>query len=296
MTLTSSTIRGTYTAIVTPFSSDGSAVDEDSLANLIDFQVAAGVSGLIACGSCGEAATLSMEEYIAVARFVKARLKGRIPCIVGLNSSSTARAVEMAKAVSEVQADGLLVVAPPYNKPPQEGLYRHFLSVRNAASLPIIAYNIPGRTSINIHPSTIVRLAKQGVIAGLKESSGSLDQVVDILSQSGDSLAVLSGEDSLACSIMACGGKGLVSTTANLTPDPFVELTAAALRGDFETARRVQLSMIPLIRAIFLETNPIPLKSALFVKHIIKTPAVRLPLVTAQPETVDKIQSVLQSV
>lgn len=285
--------QGTYPAIVTPFNADGSAVDYDSLKALIDYQVRAGVQGIVVCGSTGEAATLSEDEYKNVVLSAKSMLGGRGQCIAGIGTNNTAKAQELAAFLSESKLDGILLVAPPYVKPPQRAIVEHFRAVKRCSTVPIIAYNVPGRSSVNIAAPTIAQLVQEGCIVGLKEALGSIDQVLDILAFTGDKLAMLSGEDSLVHATMASGGCGVISATANIIPEIFVELTTAALKGDWERARRAQFKALPIVRAMFMETNPIPVKTALALQGIIKYSAVRLPLVPAEAATVEKIRAVL---
>ena len=299
MKLEQSALHGTLPAIVTPFSPDGREVDAESLERLTEFHLSHGVTGFVACGSTGEAATLSDSEYLEVIRIVVDRVKGRVPVLAGVNSSSTLRAAECAAKLRDSGAAGVLLVSPPYNKPPQEGIYRHFEAVRDASGLPIVAYNIPGRTSVNIQPATIIRMAREGIIFGVKESSGSMDQVVDLLSELRSAgllskCAVVSGEDALVTPLMSCGGVGVITAVGNLIPERFVKMTSAALAGDFATAGKIQCEINPIVRAMFAETNPIPVKAALALKGLISSPTVRLPLVQAHAETISRIEKVLE--
>jgi 4-hydroxy-tetrahydrodipicolinate synthase len=295
---TAESLHGTFNAVVTPFTADARALDLESLQKLIEFHITSGVSGLIACGSTGEGATLTDKEYLEVVTRSVLFAKGRVPVVAGVNSSSTLRAAEASSRLKDCGASGILLVSPPYNKPPQEGIYRHFEAVREASKLPIIAYNIPGRTAVNIQTSTLVRMVREGVIMGVKESSGSMDQVVELLSELRaaellDRCAVVSGEDALVAPLMSVGGTGVIAATGNVIPDKFVALTTAARAGDFAAAGRIQCEILPTIRAMFTETNPIPVKMALALKGIIASPAVRLPLVAAQPETAARIKRAL---
>lgn len=288
------TFRGTFTAIVTPFTRDGSEVDYPSLRNLIEYQISSGVNGLVVCGSTGEAVTLSDSEYQAVIKSAVDCAAGRVPLVAGVGSSSTARAVEMARFVDSSGVQAVLLVAPPYNKPPQEGIIAHFAEVKKHISLPIIAYNVPGRTSINIAPETIAALAQRGLIIGLKEANGSLMQVLDTVALVGRSIAVLSGEDALIHGTIASGGCGVISVISNAWPEETLAITDNALKGEWEVALQAQLKALPLVRAMFCETNPIPVKTALALKGVIKTPALRLPLLAAQSSTIAKIESLLK--
>ncbi|MFM1848074.1 MAG: hypothetical protein RL417_1548 [Pseudomonadota bacterium] len=284
---------GTFPAIVTPFSDDGSRVDFDSFKELLDFQIAHGVSGVVVCGSTGETATLSEDEYRDVVSFARNYVGSRAAVIAGIGANSTKRAVELAAFLESVGVDGILLVTPPYNKPTQNGLLAHFAAVRAAVDTPIIAYNVPGRTGVNLLPKTVGRLADEGLIAGLKESSGSIDQVLDIVSLVGSRIALLSGEDSLIHATMASGGVGAVSVVANVDPALVVRITAAALKEEWRGARDAQLQMLPLARAVFTETNPIPIKAALWLKGLIRYPTTRLPLTPAEPQTIELLKRVL---
>jgi 4-hydroxy-tetrahydrodipicolinate synthase len=293
MTITVKNLAGTWPAIVTPFSKEGTKIDYESLSKLLEFQIAGGVSGIVVCGSTGEAATLSDEEYRTVIAHTVKSVAKRVPVVAGIGSNNTARAVEMAKLLTELKVDGILLVVPPYNKPTHEGLVAHFSEVHRASPLPIIAYNVPGRTGLNMLPKTVAVLVEKNLIVGLKEACGSIDQVLDLVALVGDRLAILSGEDSLTHATMACSGKGVISVLANALPKEVSELTAAGLRGDWDTALKAQIHILPACRAMFMETNPIPVKTLMAMRGIIAHPTLRLPLVPAQAETVAKLKSVM---
>lgn len=284
--------KGTYTALATPFNADGS-LDLDSLANLCDFQLKAGVNGFVACGSTGEAATLSEEEYRKIVTFVQERAKGKVPVVAGIGTNDTRRAWAQAVMLSELRVDGILVVTPPYNKPPQRGIVEHFRAVKGHTELPIIAYNIPGRSAANILPVTLDQMAKENLIVSVKESSGNMDQVLDIIALIGKKVSILSGEDSLVHAMMASGAHGVISASANVAPELFVQMTDAFAAGRFEESRDTQLKLLPIVRALFTETNPIPAKVGLHLRGVIKHPTVRLPLVPAEASTVQKMKEAL---
>ena len=290
-----SILTGTFTALVTPFTLRGESVDYDSLGKLIDFQLSAGVHGLVVCGSTGEAATLSEEEYRAVASFTVKRVAGKVPVVGGIGANDTVRACANAKVLEGCGVDFAMVVVPPYNKPSQEGMIAHFEKIKQNTRLPLIAYNVPGRTGSNLLPSTVHRLAQQETIIGLKEACGSLDQVIDILALERNRLPVLSGDDSLTFSIMAAGGRGVISVVSNVAPEIMVTLTNAATRGEWEKARNALYIMLPLARALFVESNPVPVKCALALRGVIATPTVRLPLLNAQLSTQEKLSTLLSS-
>jgi len=288
--LTQLDLAGTFPAIVTPFSADGSAIDLDSLRSLLDYQLSGGVSGFIVCGSTGEAATLSDDEYRLVIETTAAHIRGRGICVAGIGSNSTRRATEVAAWLEGVRGvDAILLVAPPYNKPPQEGIFAHFMAVHAAARLPIVAYNVPGRTGVNILPATIGRLAAAGAIIALKEASASMDQVMDLLVETEGRISILSGEDSLVHATMACGGRGVVSVAANVEPRVVSGMTRAALGGEWPRSLEAQLALLPLIRALFAETNPIPVKAELARRGLIRNATVRLPLVGASPALLERL-------
>jgi 4-hydroxy-tetrahydrodipicolinate synthase len=291
MSKTTLNLQGVFTALVTPFSADGSRVDYDSLARLIEFQKAAGVHGVVACGSTGESATLSESEYVEVVRFVRERTKGALPCIGGISVSSTARAVEMARQVEELGWDGVLLAAPPYNKPTQFGLLEHCRAVKRAVSLPLIAYNIPGRSSVAFLPSTLGTLSREGTIAGIKESSGSVDTIADTLSVVDPKCQVVSGDDSLTLAVLAYGGTGVISAAANALPREFVALDSAWRAGNAFDARKEQMAILAKIRALFIESNPVPVKTVLALQGVIATPSVRLPLVPLSAESLQKVKA-----
>jgi 4-hydroxy-tetrahydrodipicolinate synthase len=293
MSLNTTDLHGTYTALVTPFDETGDRIDETSLARLIAFQLKSGVNGLVVCGSTGEASCMTLSEYEHAIAMTRENAGPRFPIVAGLSLSSTERAIEAARVAKNAGADALLIAAPPYNKPSQEGIYQHTLAIARATDLPIIAYNIPGRSGVGIAPATVVRMATDGFVIGAKDATGSLDAVLDLLIAAPPGLRVLSGEDSLVWPIMACGGVGTISASANVAPEQFVGLTNAARAGAIETARRLQLELLPLIRALFLESNPVPAKAALWLKGVIDSPAVRLPLIRAGEATINRLKEVL---
>jgi 4-hydroxy-tetrahydrodipicolinate synthase len=230
---------------------------------LIEFHLQNGTHGIVPCGTTGESATLSHQEHDQVIRAVIKTVNRRIPVIAGTGSNSTDEAVRLTREAEKSGADGALMISPYYNRPTQEGIYQHYRKVASAVGIPIIVYNIPGRTGSKIEPETLARMAEVDNIAGVKEATGSVDQAIDVIRLCGDRLAVYSGEDSLIFSLMALGGKGVISTVANIAPRETVELTTACLLGNWEKGRELQLQLIPLIRALFIETNPIPVKTAL---------------------------------
>lgn len=266
---------GSMVALVTPFR-DGK-VDWHSLEGLVEFHIKSGTHGIVPCGTTGESATLSHEEHDDVIKTVIRVVKKRVPVIAGTGSNSTEEAVRLTRAAEKSGADGALMISPYYNRPTQEGIYQHYKQVAAEVGIPIIVYNIPGRTGSKIEPETLARLSEIGNVAGVKEATGSVDQAIDVIRLCGDRLAVYSGEDSLTFSLMALGGKGVISTVANIAPKEMAQLAEACLEGNWQKGRQLQLGLIPLIRAVFLETNPIPIKTALYLMSKC-TGELRLPL------------------
>ncbi|MDH5427188.1 MAG: 4-hydroxy-tetrahydrodipicolinate synthase [Nitrospirota bacterium] len=266
---------GSLVAIVTPFTKG--KFDEKAMADLIEFQIAHGTHGIVPCGTTGESATLTSEEHERVVAVTVEVVNKRIPVIAGTGSNSTDEAILFTKHAKSVGADGALLITPYYNKPTQEGLFRHFEAVAKAVDLPQILYNIPGRTSVNMLPATTARLSKVPNIIGIKEGSGSLQQVSDIIHHSKQDFLILSGDDPLTLPMMALGGKGVITVTANIAPTDMAHMVSAALKGNYEEARTLHFKLTPLFSALFLETNPIPVKAALAMMGKMSE-EVRLPL------------------
>ena len=281
---------GSMTAIITPFR-DGE-IDAGALERLVDFQVKNGVSALVPCGSTGESATLTHKEHSDVIKAVIKAVRKRVPVIAGTGSNSTEEAVELTRGAEEAGADGALMISPYYNRPTQEGIYQHYKKVASAVGIPLIVYNIPVRTGSKIEPETLARLSEIKNVAGVKEATGSMDQAIDVLRLCGDRLAVYSGEDSLTFSLMALGGKGVISTVANVTPKEMSDLTQACLQGDWRKGREIQFKLIPLIRNLFIETNPIPVKTALGLMGKCR-PDLRLPLTPMSEGSLKKLQQAM---
>jgi 4-hydroxy-tetrahydrodipicolinate synthase len=252
--------QGAFSALITPFR-DG-AVDEAALRDLVEWQIQSGVDGLVPCGSTGESATLSHAEHEQVIKLVVDQARHRVPVIAGTGSNSTAEAIRLTAFAREVRADGALLISPYYNKPTQEGIYKHYKMIGASVDLPLIVYNIPGRTGSNILPETFARMCEIKQVAAIKEASGSMDQCSDILKLCGERITLLSGDDSLTLSLMALGARGVISVITNVMPREMHDLAAAALAGDFVRARQIHLRLLPLMRALFIETNPIPVKQA----------------------------------
>ena len=282
---------GSLIAIVTPF--QNGRIDEKALGDLIEFQIANGTDGIVPCGTTGESATLSHEEHDRVVACTIEAVKGRVPVIAGTGSNSTDEAIELTKHAKQAGADGALLITPYYNKPTQEGLYCHYKAVADAVDLPLVLYNIPGRTSVNMLPTTVARLASQGNIVGIKEGSGSLSQVSDIIQSCGERLVVLSGDDALTLPMMALGAKGVITVTANIVPSDMASMVDAWLAGKLEEARRLHYKMYPLFTALFYETNPIPVKQALAFMGKTRSD-VRLPLTSMANESKEKLAVVMK--
>ncbi|MBI5598088.1 MAG: 4-hydroxy-tetrahydrodipicolinate synthase [Elusimicrobia bacterium] len=276
-------LSGSITALITPFRNG--SLDEAAFSRLVAFQLRSRTSGLVPCGSTGEAATLAQDEFRRVVELAVEGTRGRVPVIAGVGSNDTAKAVHLARDARSAGADALLVLVPYYNKPTQEGMYRHFEAVAKAAPLPIVAYNIPGRTGVNMAPATLARIAHNiPSVVAVKEASGSLDQVSEILTLCPKGFTVLSGDDSLTVPMMSVGAKGVISVLSNLLPRETAQMTAAALRGDFKKAAALHLRLFPLVKSLFVETNPIPVKAAASMMGF-GSDAPRLPLTPATAAT-----------
>jgi 4-hydroxy-tetrahydrodipicolinate synthase len=252
---------GSMTALVTPFRAG--EVDRIALATLVEMQIDAGTHALVPCGSTGESATLTHQEHAEVVREVVRLARGRVPVIAGTGSNSTAEAIRLTRAAEDGGAAGALLISPYYNRPTQEGIYRHYAAVADATKLPLIVYNIPGRTASNIAPETLGRLSRIPNVVGVKEASGSLAQVIEVIAASGPDFAVYAGDDILTLPIMAVGGKGVITVAANVVPREFADFATALLAGDLERGRTLMHRLLPLVRALGLEVNPIPVKTAL---------------------------------
>ena len=253
--------KGMATAIVTPMKADKS-VDYEALGRFIDFQIENGINAIVAVGTTGESATLEPWEQKEVIRFTVERVAGRVPVIAGEGTNNTLHVLEYTKNACEVGADAILVVTPYYNKATQNGLIAHYTAVADASTVPVIVYNVPGRTGCNLLPQTVAKLAEHPNIVGIKEAAGNMAQVVELAALCGDKIDIYSGEDALNVPIMAMGGKGAISVLSNVVPAKAVEMTDAALAGDYEKAAALQCEMLPLIKALFSEVNPIPAKAA----------------------------------
>lgn len=282
---------GSLVAIVTPFRKG--KVDERALADLIEWQITKGTNGIVPCGTTGESATLSHDEHNRVIELTVEVVRRRVPVVAGTGSNSTDEAIALTKHAKQAGADGSLLITPYYNKPTQEGLYRHYRAVAEAVDLPLVLYNIPGRTGVNMLPATIARLTALPTIVGVKEGSGSVQQASDIVQMCGDRLTVLAGDDALTLPMMAVGGKGVITVTANIMPAEMADLVKAFAEGKIEDARRIHFKLSPLFAALFFETNPIPVKEALSLMGKID-PELRLPLCPMAQDTREKLIQALK--
>jgi 4-hydroxy-tetrahydrodipicolinate synthase len=283
--------EGCGTALVTPFTDEG-ALDLRALRTLVEWQIAEGIDFLVPCGSTGEAQTMDDREREQVVATVVEVTRGRVPVIAGATSNDTRRAVDETRRMCGLGVDGILTATPYYNKPTQEGLRRHFLAVADASTRPVCLYNVPGRTGVNLLPATALELAKHPSIVAIKEASGDLRQIMDVIRQRPEGFAVLSGDDWLAFPVAAAGGDGLISVTSNEVPAPMTELVHLARAGNVEGARRSQYRLLPLMDANFLETNPAPVKAGLALLGKIRD-VLRLPLVPAGQSTRDALRTAL---
>ena len=284
--------EGVFTALVTPFTEEGK-IDEQALRRLVDFQIEEGIDGLVPVGTTGESPTLGAEETEAVIRITVEQARGRVPVIAGAGSNSTDKAIHLAAAAKKLGATASLQVAPYYNKPTAEGFYRHFTAIADAVNLPMVVYNIPGRTGKNIENSTMLRLAGHRNIVAVKEASGDVSQMMNLISQKPAAFAVLSGDDNLAFPLIALGGKGVISVASNLVPGRMKEMVSAALQGKWDKARELHYKLLPLFKAIFIETNPIPIKAALAMKGLMKE-VYRLPMCPLAEENRKTLAGVLR--
>ena len=286
-------LEGVFTALVTPFAKDG-GVDEKNLRELVDFQIEKGISGLVPVGTTGESPTLDHQEHDRVIEIVIDQCNGRVPVIAGTGSNSTAEAIRLTKHAKDAGADYSLQVAPYYNKPSQEGFYRHFMEIADAVDMPMVVYNIPGRSGKNIENSTMLKLAQHKNVVAVKEASGSIPQVMDLCLNKPDDFSVLSGDDNLGLPMIACGGRGIVSVASNIIPAEMEELVRTANAGNFEKARELHYHYMPLFKAMFMDTNPIPIKYACYLKEMMED-VYRLPLCELTDENKDALKKIMES-
>jgi len=286
-------IGGALTALVTPFKNG--KVDEESYRKLIEWQITEGINGVVPCGTTGESATLSHAEHQEVIRICIDQVKGRVPVVAGAGSNNTIEAIELARFAKEAGADAILLITPYYNKPTQEGLVAHFKAVAREVSVPTIVYNVPGRTGVNVKPATLARIYREiPEVIGVKEATGDLIQISDILEQVDDRFILLSGDDFTVTPTYSIGGKGAISVISNIVPKAVSQMCALAKKGDFEAARKIHFQVAPLCRICFVETNPVPVKSALALMGRVSGD-LRLPLVQMLPENQEKLKNTLKA-
>ena len=283
---------GAFTALITPFKNG--EVDVEALESLIEFQIRQGIDGLVPCGTTGETPALSEEEDHLIVETVVRVAAGRVPVVAGTGSNSTRMAIKYTKMAEEAGADGSLQVAPYYNKPTQEGLYRHFAAIAESTSLPLLLYNIPGRTSVTISPETMARLAEVPNIVGVKDSTLSMNMVSDIKALCGEDFDVLSGDDPMVLPLMALGGTGVISVASNVAPAAVSDMVGALNCGDWYRGRELHYQLLPLFRALFVEVNPIPVKAAASLLGLCSD-EMRLPLVPMSGENLHKLREVMEN-
>jgi len=284
---------GCGTALVTPFQRDLS-LDEETLRALIRRQIDAGIDFLVPCGTTGESPTLTRAEHLRVVGIALEEARGKVPVLAGASGYNTNEVIELARELERTGVDGILSVTPYYNKPTQEGLYQHYKAIASAIRLPIVVYSVQGRTGVNVEPATMARLASIENIVGVKEASGNIGQVATILNEVPTTFTVLSGDDAVTIPVMALGGRGIVSVVSNQIPGEMTQLAQACLRGDFETARRVQARYLPLMNVNFVESNPIPVKAAMGLMGLLD-PVYRLPMTPPSPANLARIAKVLEA-
>lgn len=285
---------GCGTALVTPFRRDLS-LDEETLRRLVRRQIEAGINFLVPCGTTGESPTLERAEHLRVVEITLEEAKSKVPVLAGAGGYNTSEVIELARELEHMGADGILSVTPYYNKPTQEGLYQHYKAIASAIRLPIVVYSVQGRTGVNVEPATLARLAQIENIAGVKEASGNIGQMANIIQEVPASFAVLSGDDAITIPLMALGGRGIISVVSNEIPAEMTRLAQACLRGDFAQAREIQARYLPLMNVNFVESNPIPVKTAMALMGLLE-PVYRLPMVPPSPASQAKIEKVLEQV
>jgi len=285
-------LRGCGTALATPFQPDGS-LDEKALRRLVQLQISGKIDFLVPCGTTGESPTLAPKEHLRVVEITLEEAQRRVPVLAGAGGNNTAHVCELIRSLESLGVDGILSASPSYNKPTQEGIYQHYRALAGSTSLPVLVYNVPGRTGSNVEPRTLVRLSEIPNILGVKEASGSVAQADEILRLVPERFLVFSGDDSLTLPLMALGACGLISVVSNVAPREMTELVSLCLGGDFQAARREHRRLSPLMQVLFIESNPIPTKAALAAMGLIHL-TYRLPLVPLQPENRAKLEKVLE--
>jgi len=285
-------VQGSMVAIITPFDSEGN-FDEESYRQLIEFQIENGTDVIVPCGTTGESATLSFDEHPRVIKACIEQVNKRIPVVAGTGANNTAEAIHLSQKAKTMGADGLLLVCPYYNKPSQEGIYLHYKKLAEEVALPQVLYNVPGRTGTNMTAATTIRLAQISNIVAIKEASGDLIQASEIIAKAGEKIDVISGDDFLTFPMMACGAKGVISVTANIAPALVKQMVTAATSGDYATARQLHLQLLELHQAMFIEANPVPVKTSASMMGLCGD-LVRLPLSPLEAANREKLQAVLK--
>ncbi len=283
---------GCGTALVTPFRRDLS-LDEAAVRKLVRRQLQAGINFLVPCGTTGENPTLTRAEHLRIVEITLEEAKGKVPVLAGAGGYNTQEVIELAREVEQLGADGILSVTPYYNKPTQEGLYQHFKAIAGAVRVPIILYSVQGRTGVNVEPATLARLAQIDNIVGVKEASGNITQMANVIQQVPEKFAVLSGDDAITLPLIALGGRGIISVVSNEIPAEMTQLAQLCLAGDFPAARKLQHKYLPLMEINFIESNPIPVKAAMALMGLLE-PVYRLPMCPPKPENLARIEKVLE--
>ncbi|MFH1244885.1 MAG: 4-hydroxy-tetrahydrodipicolinate synthase [Candidatus Omnitrophota bacterium] len=283
--------KGSMVAIVTPF--DKGTIDEQRFKNLIEFQIKNGTTGIVPCGTTGESATLSLEEHERVIELTVQTVAGRVPVIAGTGSNSTAEAITLSKHAKSAGADAVLLITPYYNKPTQQGIYLHFKAIAQEVDIPIVLYNIASRTGVNIEPETMAKLAEIKNIAAVKEASGNIGQMAEIMRLCQDKLTLISGDDALTLPVLSIGGTGVISVVANIAPRETAQIVELFEQGNLPEARKLYYHLLPLVQVMFIETNPIPVKTAMGMMGLIR-PDMRLPLCPMLPQNEEKLRNVLK--
>jgi len=289
----STNFTGCGTALVTPFRRDQS-LDEPALRKLVRRQIEAGINFLVPCGTTGESPTLTRAEHLRVVEITVEEAKGRVPVLGGAGGYNTREVIELARELEHIGVDGILSVTPYYNKPTQEGLFEHYKAIAAAVHIPIVVYSVQGRTGVNVEPATLARLAQIENIVGVKEASGNIAQMANVVHEVPPNFAVLSGDDAVTIPLIALGGRGIISVVSNEIPAEMTQLAQAALRGDFDTARRLQQKYLPLMNVNFVESNPIPVKAAMAMMGLLE-PVYRLPMCPPAPANLARIEKVLET-
>ncbi|MFP4520621.1 MAG: 4-hydroxy-tetrahydrodipicolinate synthase [Fibrobacterota bacterium] len=287
------TLKGTFTALITPFKNTGE-VDFEKLKELVLFQIEKGISGLVPCGTTGESPTLSHKEHMDVVETVIKAADNKVTVIAGAGSNSTSEAVELTRHAKEAGADAVLSVNPYYNKPTQEGLYRHFCTIADTVDIPVVLYNIKGRTAVNVETDTLLRIiANSPGIKAVKEASGDMNQIKEVIDRTPEDFIVLSGDDNLAIKLIKNGGDGVISVASNLLPAQMSEMISSALNGNFEKAEEMHKKLSSIFSACFMETNPIPIKAAMAIKGM-AAEIYRLPMCELRPENRSRLEKILE--